>query len=342
MAKPLTSRKAPQSKGDASAFDLTLDNPHLSRPTNGVSGASPITPIDLPEAVSDLVRDSLAKNTKRAYLSDLRHFECWGGSIPATELMIAEFLAAYAETLSVATLTRRLASINKAHRARGLAGWSGSALIAGSLRGIKKRRGSSQRQAKPLLREDLFIVLSAMGDNLKAVRDRALLLVGFAGGFRRSELIEIDCKNVDRTQQGIAITIPRSKTDQEGRGRKIGIPFGRTRWCPVTALEEWLKMGGVDGGPLFRRVDRHGNCLAQRMSGEAVSLVIKERVEAAGLDPSDYSGHSLRSGFCTSAAQAGIASWIIRKQTGHASDVSMARYVRDGSLFINNAANTLL
>src|SRR5262249_32423769 len=152
---------------------------------------------------------------------------------------------------------------------------------------------------------DLLVVLDAIGGDLKDARDRALMLVGFAGGFRRSELVGLDDKDIEPVRQGIIIHLRRSKTDQEGMGRKIGVPFGRTRHCPVTAVEQWRKRSGITEGALFRPVDRHGVLGSQRLSGEAVSLVVKERIAAAGLDPLGYSGHSLRAGLATSAAQSG-------------------------------------
>jgi integrase len=202
--------------------------------------------------------------------------------------------------------------------------------------------GTAQRQATPLIKDDLFVVLEAMGSGLKDVRDRALLLIGFAGGFRRTELIGLNCDDVVQVRQGLVVTLRRSKTDQNGAGRKMGIPHGRGRWCPVVALEQWLTASGISEGALFRPVDRHHRIAAKRLSGEAVCLVVRERVQAAGIDPGNYSGHSLRAGLATSAAQAGVSSWKIRQQTGHASDAMLARYIRDGELFINNAASTLL
>ena len=197
-------------------------------------------------------------------------------------------------------------------------------------------------RAKPLLRDDLFVVLDAAGRSLKDIRDRAILLLGFAGGFRRSELVALDCLDIERVRQGHVITLRRSKTDQNGAGRKIGIPHGRTRWCPVAALEDWLAASGVEDGSAFRRVDRHGRLFADRLSPEAVCLIVRERVKAAGFDPSGYSGHSLRAGFATSAVQAGVSTLKVRAQTGHASEAMLARYIRDGELFIGNAAGALL
>jgi len=297
---------------------------------------------DLSDDVAGYVRDSLAENTRRAYLSDLAHFEAWGGTVPATPDVIASYLAAHGETLSISTLTRRLASIAKAHRARGIPSPTATELVHSVLQGIKRTRGTAQREAKPLLKEDLFAVLDAMGDALKDARDKALLLIGFAGGFRRSELVGLNLADIERVRQGIIIHLRRSKTDQDGAGRKIGIPLGRSRWCPVAALEAWLLRSGITEGAVFRPVDRHGRMSNERLSGEGVSIVIKERVAAAGMDPSGFSGHSMRSGFATSAAQAGVSTWKIRAQTRHASDAMLARYIRDGEMFTGNAAGALL
>ena len=181
-----------------------------------------------------------------------------------------------------------------------------------------------------------------MGDDLRGARDRAVLLIGFAGGFRRSEIVGLNCNDVERVGQGVIVDLRRSKTDQEGFGRKIGIPLGRTRYCPVLALERWLAFSGIDIGPIFRPVDRRGRVASGRLSGEAVSLILKGRVAASGMGPAGFSGHSLRAGFVTSAVQAGVSTLKIRSQTGHTSDAMLARYVRDGELFLDNPAGRLL
>ena len=210
------------------------------------------------------------------------------------------------------------------------------------MRGIRREHGATQRQARPLLREDLFVVLAAMGDRLKDQRDKALLLLGFAGGLRRSELVAVTCNDLERVQQGVILTIRRSKTDQDCVGRKIGIPYGRTIYCPVRALENWLNAARIEDGPVFRPVDRHGRVSACCLSREAVSLIVRDRMSTAGFDPTGYSGHSLRAGLATSATWAGVSTFKIRQQTGHASDAMLSRYVRDGELFIGNAAGVLL
>jgi len=233
----------------------------------------------------------------------------------------------------VATLARWLSSISKVHDARGPTNPTRSALVKMTMRGIRRVHGTAQAQARPLLPEDLVAIFPAMGKALKDDRDRALLLIGFAGGLRRSELVAINLADIERSARGIIIHLRRSKTDQLGAGRIIGIAFGKRRRCPVAALDRWLTRSGIIDGPIFRRVDRHGNVLDERLSGEAVSLIVKVRAAAAGLDSRKYSGHSLRAGFVTAAALFGMGSWQIRRQTGHSSDVMLARYIRTDGVF---------
>lgn len=181
-----------------------------------------------------------------------------------------------------------------------------------------------------------------MGDSAKDRRDKALLLLGFAGAFRRSEVIGLDVADIEHVRQGIVVTLRRSKTDQIGAGYKLGIPFGRSRWCPVRHLADWLDHAKIEAGPIFRGINRHGHVADQRLSGEAVSIIVKERAKAAGFDPDAYSGHSLRAGLATSAVLAGVSTLSIRRTTRHASDAMLARYVRVGDMFTDNAAGAVL
>ena len=331
---------------------LTSDKPPLSRFKNGTAdtrrsmSAINCTALDMEfshlEDVADFVRESLAANTRRAYASDISRFEKWGGRLPATPEMVATYLTAHASSHSPITLVRWLASISKAHRAIRVNDPTKVELVKSVLRGIRRRHGKAPEQAVPLTREILLEVLDAISDDPKGMRDRALLLIGFAGGFRRSELVGLDFGDVNPVQAGLILTVRRSKTDQTGIGRNIGIPFARGRHCPVKALQSWLEFSSIADGPLFRPVDRHAVIGNSRLSGEAVSLVIKDRLERVHISPIGFSGHSLRAGFVTSAAKAGIASWKIRQQTGHTSDTMLARYIRDIDIFIDNPAGTLL
>jgi integrase len=327
---------------------LTHDNLHLSELKSeieiatGEAYSGPTEAHELSPEVLGYVRDSRAINTRRAYTSDLQHFMAWGGTIPASPEQVASYIAVHADNLVPSTLNRRLASIAVAHGAKGSPSPTSSELVRSVLKGIRRTKGTAQTQAKPLLRDDLFIVLDAIGDSLKDVRDKALLLLGFAGGFRRSELVGLNIADLEFARHGLIVNLRHSKTDQVGEGRKIGIPHGRTKHCPVKAVEAWLQRSSLSEGAIFHPISRHGHMTLQRLSGEAVAVIIRERIMKAGINPDCYSGHSLRSGFATSAAMAGVASWRIRKQTGHASDVMLGRYIHDGELFTDNAAGVLL
>ena len=294
------------------------------------------------DCVRELIEHGVSDNTRIAYESDMKHFMTWGGTLPASPAMIASYIAAQAQMFAVATITRRVATLSKAHQAMGEANPCQSALVKATLRGLRRKIGTAQKQAKPLLKEELFAILDPMGNSMKELRDRALLLLGFAGGFRRSELVGLDVTDIEVVRQGIIITLRHSKTDQDGAGRKIGIPNGRTQHCPVAAVTAWLERSASTHGPVFCPITRYSHLQPVRLSGDAVSEIIRERLAAIGIDPEGYSGHSLRAGFATSAAHAGVSTMKIRAQTGHASDAMLSRYVRDGELFVGNAAGVML
>ncbi len=293
-------------------------------------------------AIRHFLTHSLSANSKRAYAADIGHFRASGREIPSTPETVAAYLAEIADTHAVATIQRRLVAIGKAHRALGHADPCKTEIVKAVMRGIRRTKGTAQREAQALQRDDLFAALTLMGDRSIDLRDRALLLIGFAGAFRRSELVSLDAADVQHVRQGVVLHLRRSKTDQTGQGRKIAIPHGRTRWCPVKHLTDWVDHSGITEGPLFRSIDRHGRIASDRLSGDAVSMIIKRRLSDAGFDPASFSGHSLRAGFATSAAMAGASSWKIRQQTGHASDAMLTRYIRDGDMFTDNAAAAVL
>lgn len=309
---------------------------------SGTAGTRSIVSEALSAQVRNLLTHSLSDNSKRAYWADLRQFEASGRNIPCSPSSVAAYIAELAGSHATGSIQRRLAGIAKAHRAAGFDDPTKAEIVTGTMRGIRRLKGMAQREAKALQRDDLFAVLKRMSHRPIDVRDKALLLIGFAGAFRRSELVGLDREDVENVRQGIVIRLRRSKTDQLGSGRKVAIPFGRTRWCPVQHLNDWLGRSQIEEGPLFRSVDRHGHIAAHRLSGEAVSIIVKRRVEAAGFDPELYSGHSLRAGLATSAAMAGASMWKIRQQTGHTSDAMLTRYIRDGDMFTDNAAGVVL
>ncbi len=298
-------------------------------------------PPTLSADVADYIRAALSANSRRAYRSDLNQFLSWGGTIPASPEVVATYLAAHAEHHAIATLARRLVSIGKAHTAQGLPSPTGSALVRATLRGIRHSHGSAQRQVAPAIKEDVLAMVAGLS-GIKGVRDEALLLIGFAGAFRRSELVSLTVADIEIAQQGMVINLRFSKTDQDGRGRKVAIPYARGAVCPVLTLQQWLEVAKIAEGPVFRAVNRHGVISGSALTPQAVALIVKERAKAVGLDPAKYAGHSLRSGLVTSAAQLGVSSWKIRAQTGHKSDAMLARYIRDANIFIDNAAGAVL
>ena len=330
-----------------------MENAKIVEIDGGSICAINCNPISLPDQQPHLVETisgplhrllsaSLSVGTQRAYAADLSHFRASGRNIPCPPHALAEYLAELAATHATATIQRRLAAIAKAHRALGHDDPCRAEIVRATMSGIRRTKGMAQREAQALQRDDLFAVLERTGDRPIDIRDRALLLIGFAGAFRRSELVGFDCSDVEHVGRGVVLHLLRSKTDQTRQGRKIAIPHGRTRWCPVRHLADWLTHAEINEGPLFRSIDRHGHISPDRLSGEAVATIMKKRVEAAGFDPATFSGHSLRAGFATSAVMAGVSTFKIREQTGHRSDAMLARYVRDGSLFTDNAAGAVL
>ena len=214
-------------------------------------------------------------------------------------------------------------------------------LVRAVLRGVRRTTGKPQRQVTPLLKSDLLSIVGLMRGS-KGIRDRALVLLGFAGALRRSELVALDVQDVQFVKEGLIIQIRRSKTDQTGEGRKIAVPRGRFGICPVNAVEAWLNTATIAAGPLFRPIMKNGLVCGKRLSSQAVALILKGYAAAVGLDAANISGHSLRAGLVTSAAMAGVSTWKIKAQTGHKSDVMVARYIRNADLFHDNASGAVL
>lgn len=289
-----------------------------------------------------------SKNTVKAYRSDWNHFVAWCEgqgleSLPAAPQTVALYLTALAEAgLRASTLQRRLSSISQAHQAAGHQSPTHEMQVRTVWAGIRRVRGTEQRQVAPAVVEDVKAMIDALPDSISGLRDRALLLVGFVGAFRRSELVSLNAEDFRATSEGVVITLHRSKTDQEGAGEEKALPYGANEaTCPVRALKAWLEGAGITAGPVFRSVNRHGGVGATRLSDRAVANIIKRAAEGAGLDPALYSGHSLRAGFATSAARAGAEERDIARVTGHRSERVLRRYIRQGKLFRNPALHSI-
>ena len=297
------------------------------------------------ERAREYIHAAKAPATIRAYRSDFRHFETWCQvlglcALPAAPQTVALYLAEYGGLLKAATLQRRLAAIAKAHQAAGQASPASmsNAAVSEVWKGIKREHGTAQQGKAAVLTSDLRAMLRQLPEGLLGVRDRALLLIGFAGAFRRSELASLRVEDCEFLTEGLVVTLRRSKTDQEGEGRKIGLPYGSNpQTCPVRSLRAYLDAASIADGPLFRSITRHGR-IGETLSPYSVALIVKRQAAAAGLDSSKYAGHSLRAGLATSAAAAGVSERAIMNQTGHKSTAMVRRYIREGSLFRENAA----
>lgn len=334
---------------------ITNDNLHLSTvkmdhqidPFHPVETAKSVSIVGagddatVPQTIADYVAAATADNTRRAYQNDLRMFLAWGGSLPASPDYVAAYLVAHALALSPVTLSRRLVAIGRAHTTLGHPNPCRTEIVRTTLRGIWRVHGRPQRQVQPALREDVFSMLPHM-TGTRGIRDRALILIGFAGAFRRSELVALQHDDIAFVKEGLTLVLRRSKTDQLGEGRKIAIPFARSSACPVKALSNWLDHAGIQSGPLFRFVKKGGDIGVGALSAQSVAVIVKEYAAKAGLDAQLYSGHSFRAGLITSAAKASVSSWKIREQTGHKSDAMLHRYIRDAEIFQNNAAGSVL
>ena len=287
-----------------------------------------------------------AENTKRAYRAAWADFTSWCEAeglavLPAAPETVGNFLAARAGTHKAASLNMRLVAIGQAHRLKGHALDTRHPAIRETMKGIRRTHGTAPAKKAAvvvdLLRDAIAELAKAPGP--RALRDRAMLLVGFAAALRRSELVAIDAEDVQQVADGIVITLRRRKTDQEGRGTEIAIPYGQSeRTCPVLTLRAWMKAANITTGPLFVSVSRHGAIGPARLSPIDVARAVKAAMGGADYDPALFSGHSLRSGFITSAARAGVAERDIQNQSGHRSLPVLRGYIRRGSLFIDNAA----
>jgi site-specific recombinase XerD len=298
---------------------------------------------------------SRAQNTVRAYKSDWNQFVLWCQDhdqtpLPATPETVALYLTELARTHKPTSIQRKMSSITQAHLAANHAESPVKhALVRQIWRGIARTKGVAPQQKTPLLTPDIQKMARelTLSGTLTDKRNRALLLLGFAGAMRRSELVALEFGDITETMQGITLHIRRSKTDQEGQGRKVGIPHGNcplnncSATCPVNAFMSWCHAANITTGPLFRKIDRHGNIGTEPLSDQSVALILKHLAQTLGLETDGFAGHSLRSGLATSAAMAGVPERVIQDQTGHKSLPTLRKYIRDGSLFRENAVSKL-
>ena len=298
------------------------------------------------------LKSSKAKNTIRAYKSDFNDFGLFCAqngfkSLPSEAKIISLYLTQLStKEVKISTIKRRLVSIGVIHRLKGHYLDTKHPLIVENLMGIKRRKGSIQNGKKPLLINNLKRLINVIDqqkkEQIKIFRDRTIILIGFSGGFRRNEIVSLNYDDLDFVEEGLKINIKRSKTDQFGEGSIKGLPyFDNSQYCPVVSLKNWIDIAKINSGSLFRRFSKGSRLTEKRLTDQTVALLIKEYLQLAGIDNKNYSGHSLRSGFATSAAESGAEERSIMAMTGHKSSEMVRRYIKEANLFKNNALNKI-
>jgi site-specific recombinase XerD len=298
------------------------------------------------------LQSSKANNTIRAYKSDFHDFELFciqNGfkSLPTEPKIISLYLTSLSsKDIKMSTLKRRLVSIGVIHKLKGHYLDTKHPLIIENIMGIKRRKGSAQNGKKPLLINNLKALIKAINRSnsnpIIKFRDRTIVLIGFSGGFRRNEIVSLNYDDIEFVNEGMKINLRRSKTDQYGEGFLKGVPyFDNPVYCPVISMQNWLKISEINSGPLFRRFSKGAKLTEMRLTDQTVALIIKKYLQLAGIDSKNYSGHSLRSGFATSAAEAGAEERSIMAMTGHKSTEMVRRYIKEANVFKNNALNNI-
>ena len=298
------------------------------------------------------LQNSKANNTVRAYKSDFKDFGIFCAkngfkSLPSEPKIVSLYLTHLStKGAKISTLKRRLVSIGVIHKLKGHYLDTKHPAIIENIMGIKRRKGNNQKGKKPILINDLKKIINVIDqqskEEIKKLRDRSIILIGFSGGFRRSELVNIDYDDIEFVSEGVKIFIKRSKTDQFGEGSVKALPyFDNSQYCPVASLQKLINISKINSGPLFRRFLKGLKLSEKRLTDQTVALLIKEYLELAGIDSKNYSGHSLRSGFATAAAESGAEERSIMAMTGHKTTQMVRRYIREANIFKNNALNKI-
>tara|TARA_B100000767_G_scaffold258670_1_gene267628 strand:+ start:377 stop:1333 length:957 start_codon:yes stop_codon:yes gene_type:complete len=298
------------------------------------------------------LKSSKANNTVRAYRSDFNDFELFciqnGFKALPSEPNIVSLYLTYLSTKNakISTLKRRLVSIGVIHKLKGHYLDKKHPSIIENIMGIKRRKGSIQKSKKPLLINSLKEIIKAIDEQqkmeIKKLRDRSIILIGFSGGFRRNEIVSLDYDDLDFVPEGLKINLKRSKTDQFGKGSVKALPyFDKNQYCPVVSIQKWIEISKISSGPLFRRFTKGSKLSESRLTDQTVALLIKEYLELAGINSKNYSGHSLRSGFATTAAESGAEERAIMAMTGHKTTEMVRRYIKEANLFKNNALDKI-
>jgi len=305
----------------------------------------------LHEATLNNLKSSKANNTLRAYKSDFKDFGAFCAkhslnAMPTEPKIVSLYLTHLSKNSKVSTLRRRLVSISMVHKLKGHYLDTKHPIIVENLMGIRRAKGSIQTGKKPILINHLKLIINVINeykiDEIKKFRDKSIILIGFGGGFRRTELTSIDYEDLEFVPEGLKINIRKSKTDQFGEGMIKGLPyFSNKIYCPIVNLKKWLEISKIKSGPIFRRFAKGSTLTDKRLTDQSVVLLIKEYLNLAGIENKNFAGHSLRSGFATVAAESGADERSIMAMTGHKTTQMVRRYIKEANLFKNNALNKI-
>lgn len=290
------------------------------------------------------IHAATSENTRIAYQTDIDHFLKEGGALPATPEQVEMYLKKCASLYNPRTLIRRMTALRQWHRLANEKDPTTDSLVTKTLKGITRLHGRPRKQASALRLKELDQVVAHLdqSNNLISVRNKAMMLLGFFGAFRRSELVSLTWEQIEFVSDGMLVTLPRSKTDQAGEGAKCVIPFGNERRCPVRALITWRKESGVWEGPIFRRISKTGNLLKKEITSKHFNYLVKKIAEEVGLpNPEGYSSHSLRRGFATESARLGASMPAIQKHGRWRSTKTVIEYIEAGRQFADSAVNVL-
>lgn len=315
--------------------------------TTETQNTIPANLVEVAEAAKGYIEESTSTATRKAYRSDYKIFSAWCEkegcqSLPASPEVVTLFLTVQASAgVSASTLNRRLAAIKFRHEGAGFESPTKAKLVVQTLKGIRRAVGSAKSQKTPATSARVLAMVEQCPDTVAGLRDKAILLLGFAGAFRRSELAALTVADIETVQEGLRVTIRKSKTDQEGIGHTIAI-YNGGRMQVVKALNDWLAVANISDGFIFRPVSTSGSIRSTQLTDKSIAEIVKKYARLAGLDPAEFSGHSLRAGFLTSAAEAGANIFKMMEVSRHKSVDTVKGYVRMAELFKDHAGSSFL
>ena len=302
-------------------------------------------PLQASQTSQHYLQRATAHNTRRAYQSAIRQFQAWGGQLPTDETTLIRYLLAQAPRLNPRTLILHLTALSHWHHYQQFTDPTALPEVRKVLKGIQREHGVPKRKAKALRIEHITAMVDYLKQQkgLQAIRNSALLQVGYFGAFRCSELVSLSLEHLHFEPEGLMIELPRSKTDQEGKAKTKGLPYGTHIFCPVKALRHWLEAANITQGAVFRAIDQWEHVKEKALYVTSINPILKSLGQQCGFDFIPHlSSHSLRRGLATGAARAGASFESIKRQGGWRSDATVREYIEEGQCFDDNAANSLL